>query len=171
MAPGLISQFKCFSFPTPPSFLTFKDKKNNMKKKRCIWKKGLLIPANRHQQTKNWPGVIWTHDLNVLYIFFLLQDFDFKNETWEWTTHSPQQDHYPPCSIHAVSEWAFTSTTKVLLLPRGNLPPDAIHWSAASCLNNVSHRFCHENGQNCNACKHCSWYGCPSVLSPNILLS
>lgn len=41
-----------------------------MKKRRCIWKRGQLIPVNKHQQTKNWPGVIWTHNLNVPNIFF-----------------------------------------------------------------------------------------------------
>lgn len=40
MAPGLISEFKQFSFPTPSSFLTFKakkERKNKSKIRKDFW--------------------------------------------------------------------------------------------------------------------------------------
>lgn len=78
MAPGLISQFKHFSFLTPPSFLTFKDKKNSMKKKICIWKRGLQISASRLRTGQESYGPI-------IYMFStsssFSKNFDFKNET------------------------------------------------------------------------------------------
>lgn len=113
----------------------------------------LLTSANKLQQTKNWPGVTWTYEpgmtsscwwfKTVPTLFPFCKDFGFKNKTSEWTMHSPWHNHYPHHTIHSVIQVRGhlpQLLTTVLLLPRSNLLPDAIHWTATSCLNKVSHR-------------------------------
>lgn len=136
------------------------------------------------QHTKNWPGVIWTYEVSGITSFWqwfkmvptffpFCKNFDFKNETWKGTdTISAWHNHYSHHTIHSVIQVRghLPQLTTVLLLPRSNLLPDAIHWNASSRLNKVSHRCSYKDGQNINVWKDCRWYGCPSVLRHNFLL-
>lgn len=194
MAPGLKSEFKHFSFPTPPSSLTFKVK-SNMKRKRCIWtEKGLLTSATRSSR----PRIGQKSSGRVKFQEWLTPGNDLR-----WSQHffpsgrilgeknpkKPEKTHKTKNNSRANYKWSLTWSlpslyhpviqvrghlpqvlTTVLLSLRSKLLPDAIHWSATSCLYEVRHRCSYKDGQNINAWKNFRWYWCPSVLRHNFLL-
>lgn len=148
MAPGLISELKHFPFPTPPSFPTFKVKKNNMK--RCMWMREDYwhLPTSYSRprtgqescEPMNQEWLAPADDLRQSWHFFPSARILILKIKLQSELHSPWHNRYPHHTIHSVIQVRGhlpQLLTTVLLLPRSNLLPDAIHWTAASCLNKV----------------------------------